>query len=259
MVMRRFLLFILLLGPLYPAAGQSLNFSDLSEGDELFFNTDIEWRFKFTYGKYMERVAFVATKGDTLTIEQLSYPHIKARKGDTSGWIALDDTDGLMSSGQLAKQQRQREAEREAAERNRAYEARLREQGFGLKLIGIGHSTNSAGGVSVGVTFKNITESKRIKYISLSIMPFNGVGDVVRGRMQGQSLDTVRGIGPIEPQRRASYDFDNVWYNPVVDCIEVRKIVVEYMDGSSFTYVNDLREIDEYADGFHFRGDCQNP
>jgi hypothetical protein len=55
-----------------------------------------------------------------------------------------------------------------------------------------------------------------------------------------------------------SYTFDNVWYTPVAVCIEVRKIVVCYMDGSSFTDVNDLREIDVYAQGFHFRGDCQN-
>ena len=251
--MRCFLILALLLAPAYSAAGQPLTFSDLSQGADLVVDTRGK---TFTTEQSIDGpVAFVASMGDTLTIEQLSFPYIKARKGDTSGWIALSRTDGLLSSNQLAERQRQREAEA----RERAYEVRMREQGFGLKLLGMNHSTDPADGVSVRLRLKNITESKRAKYISFSMMPFNRVGDAVRGRIRGRSLDTVRGVGPIEPQRRASYDFDNVWYSPVAYCIEVRKIVVEYMDGSSFTYVSDLREIDEYADGFHFRGECQNP
>jgi len=106
--------------------------------------------------------------------------------------------------------------------------------------------------------FKSIETEKRIKYITFTLRPFNTVGDAVRGRTKGESTTEVRGVGPIEPGENASYMFKNVWYNGTIDCIEIRKVEVEYFDGSSFTYVNDLKNVLMYPDrkNINLRGVC---
>lgn len=139
---------------------------------------------------------------------------------------------------------------------------RLREQGFELLLYSSGEIVNSADGVSFYVNLLNNSKSRTIKYIRFYIAPFNPVGDMVKGDVQDRSEKTVRAVGPIKPDNDAHYEFDNVWYNATIECVEIRRVDVEYMDGHEFVYINDLSKIlkeDDVLqglDGVNIRGDC---
>ena len=99
---------------------------------------------------------------------------------------------------------------------------------------------------------------KTIKYITFEMSAFNGVGDPARGEHSGVSSLRRKGVGPIVPGEVAEYNFDNrLFYNGTTSCLELRRIVVEHMDGSTFTYVNDLKHIRLEGYNIPLRGECR--
>jgi hypothetical protein len=179
--------------------------------------------------------------------------------------VTYDGFTGWLKWATLKEVAQDAEEERREAE-NRARTAQikqrreeLRQQGFGLMLSSVGHSVNSADGISVGVFARNIDEERTIKYITFTVQLFNPVGDLVYGESGTPSETTLRGVGPIKPGGRIMYKFDNTWYSPTGDCVEIHRIHVEYMNGSGFTYVNDLEPISRHsAQRVNLAGECQD-
>lgn len=79
---------------------------------------------------------------------------------------------------------------------------------------------------------------KAIKYVTVSLVGLNAVGDPVRGPLRNTTAATLRGIGPIAPDDSASYSKDYMWMTDIVEDFRISSIKVEYMDGSSKTVTN---------------------
>lgn len=104
-------------------------------------------------------------------------------------------------------------------------------------------STNSAGGVSVGIEYMANSE-KPIKYISVSMSGYNNVGDRIRGSISGDYVTTGRITGPFTKHSELEYgEWDTLWYSSSTSCVKITKVKIDYMDGSSYTYVNELKKI----------------
>lgn len=91
---------------------------------------------------------------------------------------------------------------------------------------------NSAGGVSISLSIKNLSE-KSIKYYHLYFIPYNAVGDVESCRVRGYSEVSLRGIGPLD-YNKISYGnvFENAWYNYSIAFVRLDRAEIEYMDGT---------------------------
>jgi len=103
---------------------------------------------------------------------------------------------------------------------------------------------NSADGVDFMISGQYLKTDKTIKYLYFTVVPYNAVGDRVQCNLRGNSEFTGKITGPI----KASYDnqewyWETAWYNSTVVCLKLVKVEVEYMDGSSYTYVNELYRI----------------
>lgn len=96
-------------------------------------------------------------------------------------------------------------------------------------------------GTGFSVSVSNPTK-KTIKYISFTIVGYNSVKDPVSGgRKRGTSI-TVKGVGPIEPNRSALYDWEYMWFTDLVQTHKITSIKVEYMDGSKRT-IKSIKDI----------------
>ncbi|MBE6636358.1 MAG: hypothetical protein E7618_00980 [Ruminococcaceae bacterium] len=91
---------------------------------------------------------------------------------------------------------------------------------------------NSAGGVSVKWSFKNLAD-KPIKYASFWFTPMNAVGDAVTCRITSKSKNGVRYTGPLAPgASNFNSLFENAWYNNSITSVRLDSVYIEYMDGS---------------------------
>lgn len=100
---------------------------------------------------------------------------------------------------------------------------------------------NSVGGVDVRLGIANLS-NKTIKYFRATVVSYNAVGDRVTGDIRGRSSARIYSTGPY-----AGYDgvndpalrplrWDTVWYNSSIRCIEITRVSIEYMDGTTRTF-----------------------
>lgn len=102
---------------------------------------------------------------------------------------------------------------------------------------------NSADGVGVGIRFR-YDGSKQIKYAKFYATAYNRVGDEAPGRHQGSADALLSLTGPIRARQAPRYSsWDAVWYNPTISCVELKRVELEYLDGSSYVYVRELPRI----------------
>lgn len=111
--------------------------------------------------------------------------------------------------------------------------ARAKYERWGVVLtdIGVAHGRNTAGERTTGVRFEVFNPTNRkIKYVIITALPINSVGDVMG------YPSNCRGIGPVEPHRTGSWNFDELIEDPngIIDDFKCR-ITVVYMDGGSKT------------------------
>ncbi len=142
-------------------------------------------------------------------------------------------------------------AGQQAAER----EALWTEKGIPVYISNVLLGTNSVGGVDVSLNLTNIS-SKDIDYVSATFVGFNSVGDVVPGRIRGETSHLVRMVGPLAPGEDGAYSFDAAWYGGTTTCLELRRVAVEYRDDSTYTMVNDLEDLKSQGAGIAITGDC---
>ena len=93
---------------------------------------------------------------------------------------------------------------------------------------------NSAGGVSVRFQYRNDSD-KNIKYVTFTVIPYNAVKDVQKCRTRGRSEANLRLTGPLYAGLSGDCFFENVWYNSTISTVELTKIKIDYMDGSTET------------------------
>lgn len=92
-----------------------------------------------------------------------------------------------------------------------------------------------AGGVSVLYSLKNISE-KTIKYYSLTFLPYNAVGDVVKCSISNLSECSVKGTGPVGKNcKQNNKILRTAWYNPSITKVALVSAEIEYTDGTKET------------------------
>lgn len=91
---------------------------------------------------------------------------------------------------------------------------------------------DSVGGVGVQFSFRNEGE-KTIKYVTISFIPYNQVGDAVSSSIGGRSEFGIICTGHIAPNKKQSGRCECIWYNYSITSVRVSKAEIEYMDGTT--------------------------
>lgn len=91
---------------------------------------------------------------------------------------------------------------------------------------------DSVGGIGVQFSFRNEGE-KTIKYVTISFIPYNQVGDAVSSSIGGRSEFGIICTGPIAPNKKQSGRCECIWYNYSIMSVRVSKAEIEYMDGTT--------------------------
>ena len=102
---------------------------------------------------------------------------------------------------------------------------------------------NSANGIEPTIFIAN-NSGKAIKYVDFNVTFYNAVGDKVRNEIGNKYAQSLQIIGPIKPWTMDYFQWDSVFYSPVVKRMYVKSATITYMDGSkktvsirkSFTY-----------------------
>ena len=79
--------------------------------------------------------------------------------------------------------------------------------------------------IGFDITVENTHNSKTIKYIYFDVVIKNPVKDIV-------ATKSVKGIGPIEPNTKSSYSFEDILYSKVASHMTLKNIKIQYMDGT---------------------------
>lgn len=114
---------------------------------------------------------------------------------------------------------------------------------------------NSAGGVTLGLRWHNLSDES-IKYVEITAVPYNAVGDPIASDIGGRTIFNGRITGPIEPNSRAGdFTWRNVWYNHSAACVELTRMEIEYMNGSTLTL--EKEDIDQMYRGAYRQNTCE--
>lgn len=203
----------------------------------------------FAFG---DQVAMLV-KGDTVRAQFTENGYIYAEHDGKRGWISREL---LMDEEEVRKYRRKIKSQRRQAQQQRKYIQTLREEGHTTVLTRQTFRKGAAGGVSVGLEVRNISQAKTVKYLRITWRLFNSVGDPTAGRNSESPTVETRIVGPIEPGEAGYTEFENAWYSSIGTCAEVRGIVVEHIDGSALTYIDNLKDIARKAESVRLIGDC---
>ena len=97
---------------------------------------------------------------------------------------------------------------------------------------------DSAGGVGVLLTLKNLDSKRTIKYLTIEITPYNAVGDIVEDEISEVSTKQLRYTGPLGPNKTCkNIMWEDVWYNYSIRKISIEVIEIEYTNGTIETQI----------------------
>lgn len=96
---------------------------------------------------------------------------------------------------------------------------------------------NSAGGVDVHATFWN-TSNQTLKYVVLTVLPYNRVGDIAPSEIWLKTDARLRFTGPIRPGQSNGLGARAVcvWYNHSIRSIKLSEVEVTYMSGETESF-----------------------
>jgi hypothetical protein len=104
---------------------------------------------------------------------------------------------------------------------------------------------NAVGGVEPYFYVRNPGATSAIKYVVVTMVPYNAVGDRVRSSIGGEVAQHLRFTGPVNPgdePQKAGYD--PAWYNATVTCVKISEVTATWMSGRTATYAGPtLRKI----------------
>lgn len=195
---------------------------------------------------------FVVRKGDTLSVLGRKDDYLQVKKKDLKGWINRRD---VYTADELEELRQKRAAKKRRKKKRRKLLEKLRSKGYTVLLGAQSFERNSAGGIEVGLSLVNISDEKTLKYATATWQLYNPVGDPVQKDI-GSSTAQTRFVGPLKPGEAGQTTFEDVWHSNVGSCAELKKLVVEHIDGSSFTYVNDLKDIAQLSETIRLDDDC---
>ncbi len=96
------------------------------------------------------------------------------------------------------------------------------------------HKPNAFDGVGVKHEVYNASD-KRMKYITFVYIAYNSVGDVVSCKVSGKVEARGRLTGPVEPYEKTEVRWEALWYNPTIDKVELKEVIIQYMDDTEET------------------------
>ena len=164
----------------------------------------------------------------------------------------------LLRAETLAKTREAEEAEKAGERAAEEVERRaLVDAGTPFRIGVMPSEPDSAAGVSVSLTINVFDTIRVIKYLRLHVTPFNAIGDAVSSKIGGKEGAVLNVTGPVSAgDNPYSGIWKNVWYNSTIRCIEVDRIEVDYIDGSTYTYVRELPKIlpPEYDNDCSWKG-----
>lgn len=207
------------------------------------------------------------SSGDRLALVYVKVDWARVKRNNVEGFVPVDNLVSLVEyrREQREKRDRRRKAlerkkqrlkQKRRAERRRQQRLEaLRDQGVLMTLDAQGFDKNSADGIASSFRISNISEDKTVKYARLTLRLFNPVGDATPGE-HSPATQTVRAVGPIEPGDEGYYDFENTWYSSTGSCVELRSVLVQYVDGSSSEYADNLDLVRKEGSGVNLAGDC---
>jgi hypothetical protein len=106
-------------------------------------------------------------------------------------------------------------------------------EGYSNGYSGWHDGPNSAGGVSLKLSFKNNTD-KVIKYASFWFTPYNAVNDAMMCTIRRESNKGLKYTGPLNPGGIVNGVYwENIWYNHSITKAVMTEAYIEYMDGTS--------------------------
>lgn len=154
-------------------------------------------------------------------------------KGDQER--AMSFSEAVASANRDAWLASSKDAYRSAARKALAALDAAGKQGIAIVQERVYDTSEHTEGTGFEITFVN-TSKKTLKYVTFKVVGINAVGDPVKGR--GGIVQTLRGIGPIDPDETAGYEKDYMWFTDVVESARLSSITLEYMDGTKRTISN---------------------
>ena len=106
-------------------------------------------------------------------------------------------------------------------------------RGKSFLITDLGHHINSAGGISIYYAFEHLDSTRALREITLSVTPFNAQGDVEKGENSGATTRRLRRFGQVTVADGSQrFQFDNVWYNELIRCVQIDRIDLTYANGT---------------------------
>lgn len=73
-------------------------------------------------------------------------------------------------------------------------------------------------------------------YISFNVTGYNQVDDRI-ATFGGSYSKTLSGVGPVEVNGSAAWNFESIWYGETFYSGQINSITVEYFDGTKKTFI----------------------
>ncbi|WP_426369976.1 hypothetical protein [Pseudocolwellia sp. HL-MZ7] len=110
-----------------------------------------------------------------------------------------------------------------------------------IAISAINAERNFANGIDVSITYKNIDESRIVKYATFKVIFKNRVNDLVFGEISGKSHTYLQATGPFKPNEViwGGYNgWSNVFYHTNASQVEIVSLSVEFMNGDELKDIN---------------------
>jgi hypothetical protein len=148
------------------------------------------------------------------------------------------DAEKLMSRSQIYAQNIQtREIERkQKLDDSIATKAEAILKSFSNKPIaicsyGIEDESEYTDGTKFEISVYNPTK-KTIKYLWVTFIGINAVGDKVSDNLTGKTNITLKGVGPMESGQNSRLQLNYAWHTDLVDDVKIVSVKVQYMDNT---------------------------
>ena len=109
---------------------------------------------------------------------------------------------------------------------------RIAKKNGGVLITNFDVVTSEYDVTNVNFTLYNCS-GRRIKYVLFNVRAYNAVDDPIGG------LESLKGIGYVEIDKKSSWGFERVWYSGTLEYVRIISIKLTYEDGST-RLVNDL-------------------
>ena len=110
-----------------------------------------------------------------------------------------------------------------------------------IAISAINAQRNFANGIDISITYKNIDQSRIVKYATFKVIFKNRVDDIVSGEISGKTYTILEATGPYNPND-VSWGGNSGWstafYHSNASKVEIVSISVEFMNGDKLNDIN---------------------